>query len=127
MTNRDFLTAIINGKITANEIDFANAELAKLDKRNAKRRNTLTKEQKANEGVKVEIMAYITEHANAVASEIATACGISTQKASALCRQLVESGAIVTEEVKVKGKGKVKGYSVPVTDEENKENEENEG
>ena len=123
MTNRDFLTAVISGKITTNEIDFANAELAKLDKRNAKRRNTLTKEQKANEGVKVEIMAYIAEHANAVASEIATACGISTQKASALCRQLVESGAIVTEEVKVKGKGKVKGYSVPVTDEESEENE----
>ena len=47
-----------------------------------------------------------------VASTIATTLGISTQKVSALAKQLVESGKVVAEDVKVKGKGAVKGYKV---------------
>ena len=47
-----------------------------------------------------------------IASEIAVALEISTQKTSALCRQLVENGTLNAEDVKVKGKGKVKGYTL---------------
>ena len=47
-----------------------------------------------------------------VASAVAGELEISTQKASALCRQLVADGELNVTEVKVKGKGKQKGYSV---------------
>ena len=111
MTNRDFLTAVINNSVSVEEIDFAKAELAKLDKRNAKRRETPTKEQKANELVKESIVnslsgRYIT------ASEIAASVDISTQKASALLRQLVSAELVAVKDEKVKGKGTVKVYAL---------------
>ena len=45
MTNREFYKNIVNGVVGENEIAFATNEIAKLDARNDKRRNTLTKEQ----------------------------------------------------------------------------------
>ena len=47
-----------------------------------------------------------------VASAIAEKVEISTQKASALCRQLVESGKLSVEEVKIPKKGKQKAYRI---------------
>jgi len=110
MTNREFLTAVINGTVSDNEIDFAKAEIAKLDARNDKRRNTQTKEQKANEPIKANIVAVLSKPM--VASEIASALGISTQKVSALCKQLVDNGTLTVKDIKVKGKGTVKQYAV---------------
>jgi DNA-binding transcriptional regulator GbsR (MarR family) len=43
------------------------------------------------------------------ASEVAEKVGVSTQKASALLRQI---GGLEVTELKVKGKGKVKGYAI---------------
>lgn len=40
------------------------------------------------------------------------ACEISVQKASALCRQLVEEGALTVQEIKVSKKGKQKAYAI---------------
>ena len=111
MTNREFLTAVINGTVSANEIDFAKAEIAKLDARNDKRRNTLSKEQEAN----VERKALIVEVLNdkpMLASEIAIATNLSTQRVSALCKQLVDEGKISVADVKVKGKGVLKQYTI---------------
>lgn len=111
MTNREFFSAIADSDLSAELKEFALAEIAKLDNRNAKRRNTLTKEQIANEGVKAEILTAIG-NGTATASEIAVAVGVSTQKVSALCKQLADSGLVEVSEVKVKGKGTVKGYTV---------------
>lgn len=111
MTNREFLNSVINGTIGNLEIAFAQAEIAKLDYRNDKRRNTLTKEQEAN----VERKALIVEVLNdkpMLASEIATATNLSTQRVSALCKQLVDEGKISVADVKVKGKGVLKQYTV---------------
>lgn len=112
MTNREFYTAIINNTITDEIVEFAKGEIAKLDARNDKRRNTLSKEQLANEETKKAILAYLDGKKDALASEIAKALDLSTQKVSALCKQLVESGAIIVADVKVKGKGSVKGYTI---------------
>ena len=112
MTNREFFNAIISADINDDLTGFAKAEIAKLDARNDKRRNTMSKEQVANEGVKTQILAYLADHAGAVASDIAGALSLSTQKVSALCRQLVESGAVSVADLKVKGKGAVKSYSL---------------
>ena len=111
MTNREFLNAVISADVSADVTAMAQAELAKLDARNDKRRNTLTKEQIANEAIKSEMLSVLEGQA-LVASEIATKMGISTQKVSALAKQLVEAGSVVATDVKVKGKGTVKQYKL---------------
>jgi acetolactate synthase small subunit len=110
MTYREFYNAILNNKIDDEVIATAKAEIEKLDARNEKRRNTMTKEQKANEEIKVAIADFIGDKVDVVASDIAKGLETSTQKVSALCKQMVESGVLAVSEVKVKGKGAVKGY-----------------
>lgn len=112
MTNREFYTAITNGAINEEVIAFAKSEIDKLDARNEKRRNTPTKAQEANVEVKEAIKGYLATVQSAVASEIATACSVSTQKVSALCKQLVDNGEVKVADVKVKGKGTLKAYSL---------------
>ena len=112
MTNREFYNAIINGEVTDEVVAMAKAEIEKLDARNEKRRNTLTKEQKENEDRKAVILAYLKDNAKALAADIGHACDYSTQRVSALCKQLVESGDIKVEDIKVKGKGVLKAYSL---------------
>lgn len=117
MTNREFFTAIAsNENLSAELVKFANEAIAKLDKRNASRSSKPSKTAVANEPIKTSIVEYVTAHANALASDIAEACEISTQKASALCRQLVEDKVLTVCEVKVPKKGKVKAYSLAITD-----------
>lgn len=110
-TMRDFLEAVISREIDDEVVDFAKNQVAKLDNRNAKRASTQSKTQKANEPIKVTILEALAEKAM-TASEIGAACGITTQKASALTRALVLEGKVSSTEVKVKGKGKVKSYSL---------------
>lgn len=112
-TVRDFLNSILaNEAVSDIDKGMATAMLAKLDERNEKRKNTPSKAQVANEPVKAAILAYVGEHPSALASDIASACEISTQKASALCKQLVDGGAMSVKDVKVPKKGTMKAYSV---------------
>ena len=111
MTNREFYTAIINNENVAQNIkDFAQGEIAKLDARNDKRKNTQTKAQKENEGIMTSILDHLA-NGSAVASEIATAVGISTQKASALLRQIVADGKATVTDVKIPKRGVQKAYA----------------
>lgn len=117
MTNREFFTAIAsNENLSAELVKFANEAIAKLDKRNASRSSKPSKTAIANEPIKASIVEYVTAHANALASDIAVACEISTQKASALCVQMVKDEILTVCEVKVPKKGKVKAYSLAVAD-----------
>ena len=121
MTNREFFTTIANTENLSAELKaYATEQIEKLDARNGKRRETLTKEQKANEELKVVILNAIGI-GSLTASEVATACGISTQKASALCRLLVNDGKLNAHDVKVKGKGSVKVYEANLVDEDEDE------
>ena len=108
MTNREMLTAIVNGEITEDVIAKAKAEIEKLDARNANRKNKPSKTQIENAPIIAKIAEILTEEPMR-ASEIAEALGISTSKASALAKKV--EGVIVTD-VKVKGKGMQKGYSL---------------
>lgn len=116
MTKREFLKAIaeMNG-IDAELSLYAEQELTKMDEKNAKRRNSPSKKAQENEPIKVAIAEFLTGRDEpttaSVIAENVEGC-TSTQKASALCRQMVESGVLTAVEVKVKGKGKQKGYSV---------------
>lgn len=113
MTSREFFNAVIEGNITDEIKDFAKSQIEKLDSKNAKRKTTDNKTQKENKAIKESLLATMEKDKVYTASEVAgmEIEGItSTQKASALLRQMVETGTLTSEEVKVKGKGKVKGY-----------------
>ena len=112
MTQREFLTAIANNEtLNAELVEFAKEMLVKADEKNAKRRETQSKVQKENEPIKAKILEILSNGVVKVASDIANELEISTQKASALCRQLVESGKASVKEVKGKS-GKVKAYYI---------------
>ena len=112
MTQREFLTAIAsNETLNAELVDFAKALLVKADEKNAKRRETPNKTQLANEPIKAKILELLADR-SMVASDIARELEITTQKASALARQLVDSEQLNAKDVKVKGKGSVKCYSL---------------
>lgn len=123
MTNREFYTAIMNGTMTDEVKSHAAEAIAKLDERNQKRSSKPSKTQLENEPVKTAIIDYLTVHGGAVAADIAAEVDITTQKASALCRQLVESGILTVEEVKIPKKGKCKKYSVAPTAEDESDSE----
>jgi hypothetical protein len=116
MTEREFLTGVLAiENLPENLSTYATEGIAKLDARNDKRKNTQTKAQKENEGVMTAILAHLANGAD-VASSIGTAVGISTQKASALCKLLADGGKVTVTDIKVKGKGTVKQYSIAETE-----------
>lgn len=106
MTNREFYNAVVANEISEEVIAHAQNALVKLDERNAKRANTPSKTQIANEPI-IKAIAEVLTNEPMLASEIANAVGISTPKASALAKKV--DGVQVTD-VKVKGKGTQKGY-----------------
>ena len=111
MTQRDFYTAVINANVSDELNTFATEAIAKLDTRNAKRSSTMTIKQKQNETIKKSIVDFVGD-GGCLASQIASGLELSTSKASALCRQLVVDGIFKVEDVKVKGKGMQKLYSL---------------
>lgn len=117
MTEREFLTKVLAIEGVSKELsDHAIEGIAKLDARNDKRKNTQTKAQKENEGTMKSIVEHLTTNGADVASAIATAVGVSTQKASALCGLLVKDGTLTVTDIKVKGKGTVKQYTIAKTE-----------
>lgn len=109
---RQFLNDIIAGNATPEAQEMARTLLERLDAKNEKRRNTPSKAQVANAPLRQQVLAYVVQHPSALASEVATACELSsTAKASALLRQLVAEGECIVEEVKVKSKGRLKAYT----------------
>ena len=112
ITSREVLNLIVNGVSNETTVGWAAEMLTKMDEKNSKRKNTKSKEQIANEGVMDSIVAYIKTNGSQVASALGTALGISTQKASALCKILVDGGELTVADKKVKGKGSVKEYSL---------------
>lgn len=122
MTKREFLMDVI-GAIEGKEgidvlavRDYAMEQIAKMDERNATRSSKPTKAQLENEPIKAAIVEFLTGKDWTVASAIGEALEISTQKASALCRQLVADKVLIEMEVKIPKKGKQKAYAVEVTE-----------
>jgi len=113
MTRREMFEAIVAGNVTDEVIEMAHAEIEKLNARNAKRASQPSKKAIENAPVKDAIADFLGGvEEPTVASGIATALEISVQKASALCRQMVAEGRLAVTDVKVKGKGTQKAYSV---------------
>ena len=113
MTKREFFEAVIASVENDDLVLFAEKEIEKMNERNAKRKNTPSKTAIANVPIKAHITEFLEGNEGShIASEIADAVGISTQKASALCRQMVQNDVLTVEEVNIKCKGKVKAYSL---------------
>lgn len=112
MTNREFLNIVITSAISDEMTEKAQALLANMDKKNESRKAKPSKVAIANEPLKQAIVEFLTGNGVKVASEVGESLNITTQKASALLRQMVEDGIVVASEVKVPKKGKVKGYTI---------------
>ena len=103
MTKRDYFNQILsNYPLTADEKAFINHELELLDKKNASSGSkNPTANQKANEGLKSEILDVMAPNTRYTVSEIGKLIGIeSNQKVSALVRQLKDSGQVIRTEEK---------------------------
>ena len=111
MTNREFYTAIVNGTLTEDVVAKAHEEIEKLDARNAKRASKPSKKSLENAPIKDSIAEFLADGSH-LASEIAKGLDLSVSKVSALCRQMVGDGILTVEDVKVKGKGTQKSYSL---------------
>lgn len=116
MTEREFLNGVLAIEGLSKELtDHATERITALDARNDKRKNTQSKAQKENEGIKQTIYDLLVANGSMVASEIGNALTLSTQKVSALCGQMVTAELLTVVDVKVKGKGTVKQYTaVPI-------------
>lgn len=113
MTNRDFYNAIANGTMNDEVKAFAENAIVKMDGRNAKRNSKPSKTAIENEPIKEKIVEFITQRNEyCIAGALADALEISTQKASALCRQLVAEGKLMEKEVKIPKHGKRKAYGL---------------
>ena len=121
MTNREFFTQIMASDVSADLKAHAEAEIAKLDKRNATRSSKPNKKQLENEPIKVEILELIKNNDAMISSEIASILSIegrpiSTNKVSALCNQLVKDEILVVADVKIPKVGVRKQYSLKVSE-----------
>lgn len=113
MTRREVYNAVLNGNTSEKVLNWFRTELSKMDIANEKRKTQPSKKEQENQPIKDGIFALLCERGSMVASAIGEAMNISTSKASALCRQMVEDGKLSVAEVKSakKGGGKVKQYT----------------
>lgn len=133
-TEREFLNAVINANVSEAISEFAKGRIAALDKKNADRKvsKSALAHKAENDNFKSAIFAALADGQIHIASELSEILGVSTQKVSALARQLAEDGTIEVDDVPIKGKGKVKGYSLPsdddiIVDEEEDDTPEEDG
>lgn len=117
MTQKEFLTKVIETVADEEIKAYAEKALEKMAARLAARKEKMTPTQEANAELKEQILAYFMENPQTALGAAATGemFGVSTQKASALLRQMVEAGALMVEDVKVTGKGTIKSYSLAST------------
>ena len=111
MTKRDFYVSVANGTVNEEVMAKANELIEKMDVENEKRKNRVSKKALENEPVKEAICGVLGNEPK-TATVIGEEVGISTQKASALLRQLVNDGKAEKTDVKVTGKGVQKGYTL---------------
>ena len=119
MTKREFYTNIANGTITDAEKEMALAEIAKMDETNEKRKNKTSpkdaEKAAADAVIRENIFALITSDPQTAAG-LGAQAGVSTPKAPAELRKLVDDGRVQKTDIKVPKKGTCKGYFIPATD-----------
>ena len=111
MTRRERLEMVIAQNITEELIEECKVELEKLNASNASRKPTA--HQVENVKVGEDILAILTDEPKFVDEVLAGLEGEFTrQRVSGILTNLVKEGKVHSEDVKVKGKGKRKAYTL---------------
>lgn len=110
MTKREFLKVIVESEMAAEVVEFAKAELVKMDEALEKRKGMTSKTEKENAPLREQIYTEVLTNEWMTASAVAEVMSFSTQKASSLLRQLVKEGGVEVSEIKVPKKGTQKAY-----------------
>ena len=116
MTNREFFKAIVIANINADLTAHAVAEIAKLDKKNAKRKATEGEIKTENKPIAEAIVTALA-NGSMISSDLAKAIGQSVQKTNGVAGEMCKIGTLVKTKVKVRGKGEQTSYSLPTTEE----------
>lgn len=111
-TSRMALTDIINGTNLDKAKAWAEAELAKLDAKNAKRKTTEGEIKAENKDLANAILGALA-NGQMLAVDIATALGYTVNKVNGVGLEMVKLGMIEKTKVKVKGKGEMTAYALP--------------
>lgn len=101
MTIREYYESVLNAHISA-EMDAASSTLlSKLDERNAKRKATPTKEQKAAADRRESVLDFLMAHKGEAFTRdaIAESIGASPAQVTAACRSLGD--AVTKSETKI--------------------------
>lgn len=137
MTQREFFEAIIKAEFASDKIvdteaktlvtiedvkAFAKERIAHLDTVNSNRKAKGTPTQRENAALMDTMLNGVEFGVQYTASALAEKFGITTAKASALAQKFVANGKAVASDVKIKGKGKVKGYTFTAPETEDIEN-----
>lgn len=116
MTRRERLEMVIAGNITDELIEECKAEIEKMDTANAKRKEKVDPRKEENAKLMEKIVEVLGSSEEPMQIDpIVDALGVeglTRQRVSSLCTILVKDGKISSEDVKVKGKGKRKAYSL---------------
>jgi predicted transcriptional regulator len=115
-TNRMGFTAIVNGKITEEVIKWAEGEIAKLDKKNAKRKAPNGEIKAENKEIAEAILSALA-NGSMLSTDLAKSIGQNTQKTNGVAGEMVKLGMLTKTKVKVKGKGELTSYSLVPTEE----------
>ena len=115
MTNREFFNAIVKANINEDITNHATAEIAKLDKKNAKRKATEGEIKTENKPIAEAILKAL-EGGSMLSANLAQAVGVTTQKANGVAGEMVKLGMLDKFKVKVKNKGEQTAYALTTTD-----------
>ena len=112
MTQKEFFESIMYGDVITEEMKtHAADEFEKLAVRAEKRKNYRTPAQKENDDIKEKILECFVDCPEMTGKEVAEKMAISTQKANALLRQLVNENELVVAQV-ANGKRLINSYSL---------------
>ena len=115
MTNREFYNAIVKANINADLTAHAVAEIAKLDKKNAKRKAEEGTIKEENRPIADAILKAL-EGGSMLSANLAQAVGVTTQKVNGVAGEMVKLGMLDKFKVKVKNKGEQTAYALATTD-----------
>lgn len=117
MTQREFLENVAQGVMNDEMAEYATERITALDTANERRKeiNSVRRAEKEAERAPIReaVMAVITSEPKTATTLIAEAgVEIKPQAIPSLLKSAIEAGTVVKVDVKVKGKGTQRGYTL---------------
>ena len=112
MTSREYFQNVLNANISDEMNQMSQTLIQRLDAKNAKRKTTQSKDQKAAAERRDMVLKFLQTHEGVFTrDEIAAEVGIESTKVTGACSALLKGGLIQKSEVKVDKSRKV-AYSI---------------